>query len=142
MNLLIIFLSVVIISFSTILHADGDHKAPSIKDGAAKAFEDGDFSLTEKAEKRLGIQWLKLEGSGPWKVPADTVLSIKFTKAAYRKFEGRITLVILNPIKKEDNHYWISSPDLQEGDTVAIKGVKYLRLTELDLFQGAVDSCG
>ena len=112
------------------------------KNGAAKALEDGEFTVSETAEKRLGIQWLKLKGTGPWLVPAEVVLNIKFTKAAYRKFEGRITLIILNAVKKEGDHVLISSPDLEEGDLIAIKGVKYLRLTELDLFQGKVDSCG
>lgn len=142
MKKLILISSMLILSITTSSFADGDHSAPATKDGAAKALEEGEFSITEKAEKRLGIQWLVLQGSGPWKVPSDTVLSIKFTKASYRKFEGRITLIILDKIKKEGDFYWISSPDLQEGDAVAIKGVKYLRLTELDLFQGAVDSCG
>lgn len=128
----------VLTSFS---FADED-EAPAPKNGAAKALEDGDFSISETAEKRLGIQWLKLEGKGPWKVPAETVLNIKFTKASYRKFEGRITLIILDGFKKEGDFYWISSPDLEAGDSVAIRGVKYLRLTELDLFQGKVDSCG
>lgn len=110
--------------------------------GAAKALEEGEFTLTEKAEKRLGVQWLTLSGDGPWKVPAEAVMRIKFTKTAYRKFEGRITMVILEVIKEESGYVWISSPDLVDGDEVAVKGVKFLRLTELDLFQGAVDSCG
>lgn len=125
---------------TSLLQADDD--SPVSKNGAAKALEDGEFSMTETAEKRMGIQWLTLQGKGPWKVPAEVVLRIKFTKAAYRKFEGRITLIVLESVKQEDNSVWIMSPDLESGDQIAIKGVKYLRLTELDLFQGAVDSCG
>ena len=135
-------LSCLVLVLSTSLFADGDHSAPPTKDGAAKAFEDGDFAVSDRAEKRLGIQWLSLKGAKSWRVPAEAILSIKFTKAAYRKFEGRITLIILESVRKDGDHYIITSPDLQEGDSIAVKGVKYLRLTELDLFQGAVDSCG
>lgn len=142
MKTILLISSILILSITGLTFADGDHSAPPTKDGAAKALEEGEFSITEKAEKTMGIQWTVLQGAGPWRVPAETVMSIKFTKAAYRKFEGRITLVILDKIKKEGDSYWISSPDLQEGDAIAIKGVKYLRLTEMDLFQGAVDSCG
>lgn len=122
--------------------ADGDHDAPANKNGAAKAYEEGEFSITEKAEKRLGVKWLNIQGKGPWKVPSETIMRLKFTKAAYRKFEGRITMIVLETVKQEGDFVWINSPDLEPGDEIAIKGVKYLRLTELDLFQGAVDSCG
>lgn len=142
MKTILLISSILILFITTLTFADGDHSAPATKDGAAKALEEGEFSITEKAEKRLGIQWSVLQGAGPWRVPAESVINIKFTKAAYRKFEGRITLIILDKIKKDGDSYWISSPDLQEGDAIAIKGVKFLRLTELDLFQGAVDSCG
>lgn len=142
MRTFFVLFSFIILSITSQLHADGDHSAPANKNGAASAFEEGEFSVSEKAEKRLGIQWMVLQGTGPWKVSAEAVLNVKFTKAAYRKFEGRITLIILDKVTKEADSYWISSPDLQEGDAVAIKGVKFLRLTELDLFQGAVDSCG
>lgn len=126
---------------STIAFADGDHSAPATEDGAAKLLEDGDFTLSPVAEKRMGLQWETLSGSGPWKVPKQSIALIKFTKGVYRKFEGKITMVVLTKIKEEGSNVVISSPDLQEGDQVATSGVKYLRLTEVDISSGTVDNC-
>lgn len=132
----------VLLLASPIAMASGDHSAPATKDGAATAYEEGEFSVTEKAEKTLGIKWLTMEGKGPWRVPAEAVMRLKFTKTAYRKFEGRITMIVLESVKEDGGFVWITSPDIEAGDQIAIKGVKFLRMTELDLFQGAVDSCG
>lgn len=136
--LLIIAILILNLSFA---FADGDHSAPATADGAAKLLEDGEFTLTPAAEKRLGIKWLKLEGSGPWKVPVEAIVKIKFTKAAYRKFEGRITLVVLDKVNREGKIATVSSPDLQAGDLIAVSGVKYIRLAEVDISSGTVDNC-
>ena len=136
------YICLFLLLLSPMAGADGDHSAPASKDGAAKAYEEGEFSLTEKAEKTLGVKWLTIEGTGPWKVPAEAVMRIKFTKTAYRKFEGRITMIVLATVKQDGEYVWITSPDIEPGDQIAIKSVKFLRMTELDLFQGAVDSCG
>jgi hypothetical protein len=125
----------------SVVLADGDHAAPPTSDGAAKLLEDGDFSLSPAAEKRLGIEWLTLQEEKQWKVPLESIVKIKFTKAVYRKFEGRITLVILESIKAEGKHATISSADLQAGDEIAVKGTKFLRLAEVDISSGSVDSC-
>lgn len=142
MKNLINYFCFILILASPMAGADGDHSAPATKDGAAQAYEEGEFSLTEKAEKTLGVKWLTLEGTGPWKVPAEAVMRIKFTKTAYRKFEGKITMIILATVKEDGDFVWITSPDIESGDQIAIRAVKFLRMTELDLFQGAVDSCG
>ena len=138
-TLLTVLLFVLVIS--PVVKADGDHSAPPTTDGAAKLLEDGDFSLTPLAEKRLGIEWQSLQGDGSWKVPLDSIVKIKFTKAVYRKFEGRITLVILESIKQDGKFAVISSADLASGDQVAIKGTKFLRLAEVDISSSTVDNC-
>ena len=136
-----LFIFILAFSLTTSSFADGDHSAPATADGAAKLLEDGEFSLTPASEKRLGIKWLTLEGNGPWKVPAEAMVRIKFTTAAYRKFEGRITLVVLDKSQAQGKTALISSPDLQAGDQIAISGVKYLRLAEVDISSGTVDNC-
>lgn len=136
------FVIIIMISIvSTMAFADGDHAAPATLDGAAKLLEDGDFTISPVAEKRMGLQWETLSGAGPWKVPKQSIALIKFTKGVYRKFEGKITMVVLDKIKEEGSNVVISSPDLQEGDQVATTGVKYLRLTEVDISSGTVDNC-
>ena len=139
MKVSIVFLSLIFVSFLAI--ADGDHDAPATAEGSAKLLEDGDFTLTAQSEKRMGIKWLVLKGNGEWKVPKESIVKIKFTNAVYRKFENRITLVVLESLKLEGNEAYIKSPDLASGDEVAIKGVKFLRLAEVDISSGTVDSC-
>ncbi len=136
------FIFVLFVTFcsSSFVFADGD-EAPAASNGAAKLLEDGEFTITEKSEKRLGLVWLTLKGNGPWQVPEEAIVKIKFTKAVYRKYEGKISLIILESLKKENGSSIIQSPDLADGDKIAIKGTKYIRLAELDISSGTVDSC-
>lgn len=138
----IFFLSLMILSFIVSpAFADGDHSAPATADGAAKLLEDGDFTLTPQAEKRMGIQWQKLLGDNEWRVPKEAIVQIKFTNAVYRKFEGRITLIVLESMKETGNKVLVKSADLAAGDEVAIRGTKFLRLAEVDISSGTVDNC-
>jgi hypothetical protein len=138
----IFFLSLMILSFIVSpAFADGDHSAPATADGAAKLLEDGDFTLTPQAEKRMGIQWQKLLGDNEWRVPKEAIVQIKFTNAVYRKFEGRITLIVLESMKETGNEVLVKSADLAAGDEVAIRGTKFLRLAEVDISSGTVDNC-
>jgi hypothetical protein len=103
--------------------------------------EDGSFRLKDESIKTLGIDFLKLSNDGPWSVPLESIVRIKFTKGVYRRYEGAITFVLVNILKHEEDRVIISSPDLEAGDEVASKGTSYLRLTEADLKSDTVDAC-
>lgn len=137
----ILFFGLILLTTITYVKADGNHDAPATTEGAAKLLENGEFTLSPKSEKRLGLKWEVLDDKKPWMVPKEAIVKIKFTTGVYRKFEGRITMVILESFKESGDQVIIHSPDLEPGDEVAVKGVKYIRLAEVDISSGTVDNC-
>lgn len=103
--------------------------------------EDGSFNISDKSLKVMGIEFNKLEGSGPWVLPTNALVKIKFTQGVYRKFEGSITYVMVTVLKDDSQKIIVMSDDLEAGDEVAITGTNFLRLTEADLNSETVDSC-
>lgn len=103
--------------------------------------EDGSFKLSQKSQAAMGIKFVKLSKSGPWVLPKEALVKIKFTQGVYRMFEGNITYVIVSISKTDSHSMTIQSEDLETGDEVAIKGTNFLRLTEADLNSETVDNC-
>lgn len=103
--------------------------------------EDGSFKISDKSLNVMGIKFIKLTGSGPWELPKDALVKIKFTQGVYRKYEGDITYVLVTAIKTDGQKIIIKSDDLETGDEVAVTGVNFLRLTEADLNSETVDNC-
>ena len=103
--------------------------------------EDGNFKMSEKSLKHLGVNFVALKGNSPWSVPKEALVTIKLTKGVYRRFQGEITHVIVKTAESKDGNILIQSEDLESGDEVAISGVKFLRMTETDLNSETVDNC-
>jgi len=112
------------------------------KGGAVSAFskEDG-FKLTKKAIKNLDVKFMSLGSASKWKVPSSSIVRIKNSIGVYRRYDGWITLVLVDILKKEKESFVIKSVDLQEGDGVATSAVKFLRMTDADLNSDTVDAC-
>lgn len=108
---------------------------------AAVINEDGSFKLSDQALKTMGVVFQTLEKSGPWTVPKEAIVKIKFTEGVYRLYEGDITFVIAKTLQSSGAYVTISSPDLEPGDAVAVKGTTLLRLAEADLNSDTVDAC-
>jgi hypothetical protein len=109
---------------------------------AVKNFVKGEgFELSAKAQKKMGISFLALKGKGPWKVPEEAVVNIKFSQGVYRRYENLITFVLVNSSRADDRSVWIESVDLQDGDEVAVEGMEFLRIVEADLNSETTDSC-
>ncbi len=103
--------------------------------------EDGSFKLSEKSLNSMGIKFKKIDNAGPWTMPKEALVKIKFTKGVYRKYEGSITYIIVNVLKEDSHTVTFKSGDLESGDEVAVIGTNFLRLTESDLNSETVDSC-
>lgn len=103
--------------------------------------EDGSFKVSEKAIQVMGIKFQKLQNTGPWEIPKDALVKIKFTQGVYRKYEGNITYVIVTVLKVNEQSLTLKSEDLEAGDEVATAGVNFLRLTEADLNSETIDNC-
>jgi len=112
------------------------------KGGAVTAFSEEDgFKLSKKAIKNLDVKF-KIIGSGShWDIPKSSLVRIKSSTGVYRKYDGWITMVLVNVVNKSKTSVRISSVDLQEGDEVATSGVKFLRMTDADLNSDTVDAC-
>lgn len=108
---------------------------------AGKLNEDGSFKVSEKSLDLLGVKFYELKGKEPWVLPKESIVQIKFTKGVFRRYEGDIAFVIVKILKKDGEYVSVSSPDLQAGDEVAVKGASFLRLTEADLNSDTVDAC-
>lgn len=103
--------------------------------------EDGNFKVSEKSLKHLGVTFQALEGNGPWSIPSDALVKIKLTLGVYRRFDGEITYVIVKKISEGQGVATIQTEDLEPGDEVAITGTKFLRMAETDLNSDTVDNC-
>lgn len=108
---------------------------------ASQLNEDGSFRVSEKSLNLLGVKFYELKSNGPWVLPKEAIVQVKFTKGVFRRYEGDITFVIVKILKKDGEYVSLTSPDLQSGDEVAVKGASYLRLTEADLNSDTVDAC-
>lgn len=103
--------------------------------------EDGSFKVSDKSLNLMGIKFTKLQNAGPWELPKDALVKIKFTQGVYRKYEGDITYVLVTVLKTDAHRIVVKSDDLDIGDEVAVAGTNFLRLTESDLNSETVDSC-
>lgn len=103
--------------------------------------DDGSFKLSEESLKRLNVKFSKLTKAGPWLVPKESIVRIKFSRGIYRRYEGDITFVLIKIIKDLGEHVLIQSPDLELDDEIAIQGVSFLRVAETDLKSTTVDAC-
>lgn len=103
--------------------------------------EDGSFKVSDKSLKTMNIKFKKLNGNGPWMLPLNSLVKVKFTQGVYRRFKNDIAFVIVNVSKADASSVVISSDDLESDDEVAIEGVHFLRLTEADLNSDTVDNC-
>lgn len=113
----------------------------SIAGPAGTKGEDGNFKVSEKSLKHLGVKFQALEGTSPWIVPSDALVKIKLTLGVYRRFDGEITYVIVKRLNEHNGTVSIQSEDLESGDEVAISGTKFLRMAETDLNSETVDNC-
>lgn len=109
---------------------------------AVVAFDkENGFQLSEKAIQNLGVAFKGIEGSGPWKVSANSIIHLKQSSGVYRRVDDWIMFVLVKVNQKIGSDLLISSDDLQSGDEIATSGAHFLRMTDADLNSGTVDSC-
>jgi hypothetical protein len=102
--------------------------------------EDG-FKMSEKALGKLKVKFAKILGSNSWTIPEESLVRIKQSLGVYRRLDGWITYILVKVSQKSSGVVTITSPDLENGDEVAITGVNFLRMTDADLNSDTVDSC-
>ncbi len=142
MKLLKLLIVTILLSLTPKLYASGETSVEIKKGGAVTAFskEDG-FKLSKKAIGKLGVKFKALSSNGPWKIPKESLVRIKYSTGVYRKWDGWITMVLVSVVNEGEDFYTIKSVDLQDQDEIAISSVAYLRMTEADLNSDTVDAC-
>lgn len=131
------------LSLAPTAFASEDHGAEGKLPASVLAYDpEQGFRIAPSAISRLGIQFKKLEGAGPWEVPSSALIKVKRTLGVYREADGFLTLVVVEQTGPGKDTVRITSEDLQAGDTVAIGGAAFLRVIDLDLSGGGGDSCG
>lgn len=112
------------------------------KGGAIMAFsKDDGFKLSNKAMKNLDITFSRLKGNLSWEIPKSALIRIKHSVGVYRRWNGWITMVLVNVLSQTKDTVTIKSVDLENKDEIAISGVLFLRMTDADLNSDTVDSC-
>ena len=108
---------------------------------AVTAFsEDTGFKLSQRAMTTMGIQFGSIS-TPPWKLPKTALVNIKHVTGVYRRVDGWIDFVIVTVDRSDGNWVWITSPDLEPGDDVAVANADFLRMTEAELKSDSTDAC-
>ena len=140
--ILAMLISVTVAANTNIKKKEEETKVVLKKGGAVYAFsKDDGFKLTKKAIDNLGVKFLGLGNSKTWDIPKSSIVRIKSATGVYRQYDDWITLVFVNILKKNKDTVSINCVDLQNGDGIAISGVKFLRVTDADLNSDTVDAC-
>lgn len=138
-----ILIMLLVLSFD--LFASGDHSAGPLvlkKGGAVSDFSEVEgFKLSAKAIKVMGIEYQILPDGNLWQVPKTSLVYLKHSVGVFRLWNGWNTLVLVKVHNLEGDLAKISSVDLRSKDSIAIAGVKFLRMIEADLNSDTVDSC-
>ncbi len=96
----------------------------------AVSHENG-FQLSEKAKMTLGLGFLKLDGSPPWKIPAESLVVLQDHAGVYRLRDGWFKLVQVDVIGRSASELTIQCPDLKSPDAIVTQHVAHLRVADI-----------
>lgn len=116
--------------------------APNV--GAAKGVTEFNkqlgFKISDKAEKRLGIKFRKLQYGGPWSIEPESIVHLRNETGVYRRSNGWISYVVVKTDPKQKSMRSITSKHLHAGDEVAVHGAVFLRMIDSDLSTESAES--
>ena len=109
---------------------------------AVTAFsEETGFKMSKKALDTMAIKFESISTPSPWKVSKGSLVRIKHVTGVYRRLDGWIDFVLVTVVRSQGEWVWITSPDLEKGDEIAIANTVFLRMTEADLKSESTDAC-
>lgn len=89
------------------------------------------FKLSPEALKNFELQFLKLNGDGPWTVNRSALVHAGEEVNVFRRRNGYFKRVDFEASKKGESTLTIDSDDLREGDEIVVSGLGFLRIAEL-----------
>lgn len=126
-------------------HKEGEHEEEGHEEansqvgpnkGIAEADKEKGFKLSPEAEKNFELQKIKVD-SVQFEIPTSAVVTSGVEINLYRLRDGFYTRIDFTEIKKNGSHVIVKSDDVRPGDEVVVKGMGFLRMTEITAFDGA-----
>lgn len=106
------------------------------KKGITEAHKEKGFKLSAEAEKNFELEKVKVSSS-QLEIPAAAVVTAGIEVNLYRQRDGFYSRIDFTELRKSGANILIKSADLKAGDQVVIKGMGFLRMTEIAAFDGA-----
>lgn len=116
-------------------HEEGNNQVGPTK-GILEAEKGKGFKLSPEAEKNFEIQRIKV-GAGQILVPKNAIVTSGEEINIFRLRGGFYSRIDFKEISKSGSSITIKSKDLMVGDEIVIKGIGFLRMTEIAAFDGA-----
>ena len=127
--LLIVFL-LPIVSFA---HGGGEVEAGKVGKGVI-AFDDHEgFKLSPESIKRMQFGYKKVETTGSITIPKDALVLALDETHVYTHINDSFKAIDVKIISKTKDSYTVSATELKAGVEVAIKGVSFLRVIDMDM---------
>lgn len=119
----------------------GEESEANAQVGANKGIVEADkekgFKLSVEAEKNFDIKKIKVQSSLSVELPLSAIATSTVEVNVYRFRDGFYKRIDFNQISKNQGRISIKSPDLKQGDEIAISGLGFLRVSEIAAFDGA-----
>lgn len=121
-------------------HEDEGHEEENSQIGSNKgileAHKEKGFRLSPEAEKNFELEKVKVS-SDQLEIPSQAVVTAGVEVNLYRLREGFYSRIDFTEVRKSANNLVIKSKDLKPGDEIVVKGLGFLRMTEIAAFDGA-----
>ncbi len=122
-------------------HGHGEEEEVEAKNvgpekGITSFDEEIGFKMSPEALKTFSVEKIVLNGSGPWKLPATTLLVTGEDKSVYRVRNETFKRIDVTVLSKNKDEAVVQSDDLKAGDSVVTKGVGDIRVAEVDVTSG------
>lgn len=106
------------------------------KKGILEAHKEKGFKLSPEAEKNFEIEKVKVNMT-QLEIPNHAIVKAGEEVNLFRLREGFYSRIDFTEVKKNATTLIVTSKDLKPGDEVVVKGLGFLRMTEIAAFDGA-----
>jgi hypothetical protein len=91
------------------------------------------LKLNPKAQEHLKIEFSKVSGKSPWKVPRSALVQVKDHSGLYKMHGETLEFIEINVTKTDKDSITFTTEHLHDGDSVAVKGTQFIRIMESEL---------
>jgi hypothetical protein len=129
--------------FASLVFAHGDEGAGPSRvgpdQGILKFDEHDGFMLRPSSEENFAIQKTRLKAGSTWTIPSSALVYSGLEVQVMRQREGHWQSVDVAIVRKTKSGTEIRSKDLAAGDELAIQGIGFQKIIELNLMGPAAD---